>query len=85
MGPSDSSIIFICLIMVSIILQYDGTENKESLMPKSVSAHDVFGFALFGEKLWLVKILDKSRKFMIFPSHSMCLTPDPQELFETDD
>lgn len=37
--------------MVPIVLQYDGTENKESLMPKSLYAYEVFCFALFGEKL----------------------------------
>lgn len=71
--------------MASIILQCDGTENKKSLMPKSLSAHDGFGFALLGEKLWLVKILDKSRRCMILPSHATCLTPGPEELFEMED
>lgn len=68
--------------MVPIILPYDGTENEKSLMPRSLSAHNGFGFALLGEKLWLVKILNKLRKFMILPLHATCLTPDPEELFE---
>ena len=71
--------------MVPIILQCDGTENKKSLKPKSLSAPDVLEFALFGEKLWLVKILNRSRMLMMLPSHAICLTPDPEELFEMED
>lgn len=70
--------------MVLSVLQCDWTENKESLMPKSLYAYEVC-FALFGEKLWLVKTLDWSRMFMILPSHALCPTADPEELFEVED
>lgn len=76
---------FIHLIMVPIVLQRDGTENKESLKPKSLYAYKVFWFALFGEKLWLVKTLDRSRMFMILPSHALCPAADPEDLFEVED
>lgn len=54
-------------------------------MPKSLYTYEVFCFALFGEKLWLVKTLDRSKMFMILPSHALCLTADPEELFEMED
>lgn len=68
-----------------VVLQCDWTENKDSLMPKSLYAYEVFCFALFGEKMWLVKTLDRSRMFMTLPSHALWPTADPEELFEVED
>lgn len=39
------------MIMVPVVLQHDGTESKESLMPKSLYTYEVFCFALFGGKI----------------------------------
>lgn len=71
--------------MVPVVLQCDGTENKESLTAEPFCTYEAFSFTLFGEKLWLVKTLDRSRMFMILLLHALCPTADPEEVFEVGD